>query len=127
MSEESWRKPFGVEATGTLAGLSFNECSSMSLCKPIFCDLTSPNFAQSSSPILGDLQDPSFHNVSFEFGLAKESFSEAAAEQRLDWASAEDSDSDDTDVEQLSVDAQAELNVEAPEQPSGFQGHSSQR
>ena len=111
MSEESWRKPFRVEATGTLAGLSFNECSSMSFCKPIFCDL----------------KDPRFYNVSCEFGLAKESFSEAAAEQKLDWASAEDSDSDDTDVEQLSVDAQAELKVEAPEQPSGFQGHSSQR
>ena len=118
--------------------------------EPIFCDLTSlprgrsdelsaplilqnsssqaaeqrPNFAQSSSPIFGDLQDPSFYNVTFEFGLAKKSFSEAAAEQKLDWASAEDSD---TEIDQLSVDARAELDAEAPEQPSGFQGHSSRR
>ena len=74
--------------------------------------------------MFGDLQDPSFYNVTFEFGLAKKSFSEAAAEQKLDWASAEDSD---TEIDQLSVDARAELDAEAPEQPSGFQGHSSRR
>ena len=120
----SWCKSFGAEAMSTLGGLSFCTRECKNVYEPIFCDLASPNLAYSSSPILGDLKDPSFYNVTFEFGLAKKSFSEAAAEQKLDWASAEDSD---TEIDQLSVDARAELDAEAPEQPSGFQGHSSRR
>ncbi len=94
------RKSLVAEAVGSFASLSLTDSKCY---KPIFCDLGNPMFHA---------------NVPFQFGTH-------LAPKKLDWASA--SDSDNTDIEQLSTDAKAELQKSTSENPTGFRGHSSRR